>query len=74
MQPTPQQSANEPTITVKIQIVDEKIRECEAVNNLGLLSMLYEYRRHLEQQLQVFTDIGCIPKTHTDTGCIPPKV
>jgi hypothetical protein len=73
MQPTPQQSNNEPTITAKIRVVDEKIRLLKDCGDTAHLTMLHEYRRFLEQQLKIYTDASCIPKTHTDTGCIPPR-
>ena len=74
MQPSPQQSNNEPSITAKIRIVDEKIKLLQDCVDSQQMQLLQEYKRYLEQQLKIYTDASCIPKTHADTGCIPPRI
>jgi len=73
MQPSPQQSRNEPVITDKMRVVDEKIRSLTPCGDAEQLVMLRQYRCFLEQQLKIYTDASCIPKSHADTGCIPPR-
>jgi hypothetical protein len=53
MQPTPQQSNNEPTITAKIRVVDDQIRLLKDCGDTANLTMLKQYRRFLEQQLKI---------------------
>jgi hypothetical protein len=72
MQPSPQQSLNEPGITAKLRVVDEKIKLLQ-IEDAHQLHLLQEYKKYLEQQLKIYTDASCIRKTHQDTGCIPPR-
>ena len=73
-QPSPYQSTHEPTITNKIQTVAAHIVQLQADNsNPPLLAALIEYKRFLEEQIKVYSDVSCRPKTHAETGCIPPR-
>jgi hypothetical protein len=75
MQPSPQQSLNEPTITEKIQVVETDIKKLQADGaSPRKIEALTEYKKYLEEQIKVYTNAGCIPKSYSDTGCIPPHI
>jgi hypothetical protein len=62
---------SEPVITEKIQTTDELIKQMRINNDIAQVELLVAYRTYLEEQLKIFTDKGCIRKTHHDGVCIP---
>jgi hypothetical protein len=62
---------SEPGIIEKIQTTDELIKQMRINNDTAQLELLVAYKKHLEEQLKIFTDVGCYRKTHHDGVCIP---
>jgi hypothetical protein len=63
---------SEPGIIGKIQTTDELIKKMRDNNtDPAQIEILIKYKKHLEEQLVIFTDSGCIRKTHHDGVCIP---
>lgn len=73
-QPSAYQSTHEPTITDKIQIASDKIKQLQASGgDPQAIALLVEYKRYLEEQIKVYGNLSCRPKTLAETGCIPPR-
>lgn len=73
-QPSAYQSTHEPTITDKIQIAHAKIKQLqETGGDPQAIALLVEYKRYLEEQIKVYSNLSCRPKTLAETGCIPPR-